>query len=222
LVNYGEITQQLQVYVVKGRDPNLMGRDWLGSLNLTVGVINSLLTSAGLQQILDKHASVFSSKLGTLKGVKVKLQTKPDVAPQFFKAHTIPLAFKRKKGRSRLEGLRIIIPVQHSEWAAPVVPVLKHDGTMRLCGDYRVTINKPAKVDAYPLPRVEDLFAALSGGKYFSKLDMSQAYLQVPIEENSRELVTINTHRGLFQYTKLPFGVSAAPAVFQRCMENLF
>ena len=197
---------------------------WLGSLNLTVGVINSLLTPAGLQEILDKHATVFSNKLGTLKGVKVKLQTKPDVAPQFFKARTIPLALREKVEAEleRLEGLEIIIPVQHSEWAAPVVPVLKKDGTMRLCGDYRVTINKAAKVDAYPLPRVEDLFAALSGGKYFSKLDMSQAYLQVPLDENSRELVTINAHKGLFQYTRLPFGVSAAPAVFQRCMENLF
>jgi len=117
---------------------------------------------------------VFSSKLGTLKGVKVKLQTKPDVAPQFFKAPTIPLV---EAELERLEGLGIIIPVRHSEWAAPVVPVLKHDGTMGLCGDYRVTINKAAKVDAYPLPRVEDLLAALSGGKYFSKLDMSQVYL---------------------------------------------
>ena len=51
---------------------------------------------------------------------------------------------------------------------------------------------------------------------------MSQAYLQVPLDDNSRELVTINTHKGLFQYTRLPFGVSAAPAVFQRCMKNLF
>ena len=70
----------------------------------------------------------------------------------------------------RLESLGIIIPVQHSEWAAPVVPVLKQDGSMRLCGDYRVTINKAAKVDAYALPRVEHLFAALSGGKYFFKI----------------------------------------------------
>ena len=139
-----------------------MGRDWLGSLNLTVGVINSLLTPAGLQEILDKHVTVFSNKLGTLKGVKVKLQTNPDVTPQFFKARTIPLALREKvEGKlKRLENLEIIIPVQHSEWAAPVMPVLKHDGTMRLCGDYRITINKAAKVDAYPLPRMEDLFSA--------------------------------------------------------------
>ena len=50
-----------------------MGRDWLGSLNLTVGVINSLLTPAGLQEILDKHATVFSNKLGTLKGIRWKI-----------------------------------------------------------------------------------------------------------------------------------------------------
>ena len=188
LVTYGEC-------VVDGRGPNLMGRDWLGGLNLTVGVINSLLTPAGLQEILDKHVTVFSNKLDTLKGVKVKLQTQPDVAPQIFKACTIPLAL-REKVKAELEGLEslgIIIPVQYSEWAAPVVPVLKHDGTMRLCDDYRVTINKAAKVDAYPLLRVEDLFAALSGGKCFSKLDMSRAYLQVPLDDNSRELVTINT-----------------------------
>jgi len=133
-VKYGEITQQLHVYVVDGRGPNLMGRDWLGSLNLTVGVINSLLTPAGLQEILDKHAAVFSNKLGTLKGVKVKLQTKPDVTPQFFKARTIPLALREKVEAEleRLEGLGIIIPVQHSEWEAPVVPALKNNGTMGL------------------------------------------------------------------------------------------
>ena len=61
----------------------------------------------------------------------------------------------------------------------------------------------------------------MSGGKVFTKLDMSQAYLQLPLDDNSKELVTINTHKGLFQYNRLPFGVSAAPAVFQRCMESL-
>ena len=68
---------------------------------------------------------------------------------------------------------------------------------------------------------MEDLFAALAGGKYFTKLDMSQAYLQLQLDEDSKQFVTVNTHRGLFQYNRLPFGVSAAPAIFQCCMENL-
>ena len=65
------------------------------------------------------------------------------------------------------------------------------------------------------------MFAKLSGGKYFSKLDLSQAYLQLQLDDDSKKLVTVNTHRGLFQYHRLPFGVSAAPAVFQRCIETL-
>lgn len=96
------------------------------------------------------------------------------------------------------------------------------NGSIRLCGDYHVTINQASKVDTYPLPRVEDLFTAMSDGKVFSKLDMSQAYLQLPLDDKSKELVTINTHKGLFKYNRLPFGVSSAPAVFQRCMESLF
>ena len=66
-----------------------------------------------------------------------------------------------------------------------------------------------------------ELFSKLAGGKYFSKLDMSQAYLQLQLNDNSRKLVTVYTHHGLFQYNWLPFEVSAAPAIFQRCIEKL-
>ena len=108
-----------------------------------------------------------------------------------------------------------------SDWAAPIVPVVKPDGSIRICGDYRVTVNKVAKVDAHPIPRAEDLFASLSGGKSFSKLDVAHAYLQLPLDEESQKMVTINTHKGLFQYQRLPFGISSAPAIFQRKMESI-
>ena len=98
---------------------------------------------------------------------------------------------------------------------------MKQNRNVRICGDYRVTVNQAIKIDSYPLPRIEELFAKLSGGKYFSKLDLSQAYLQLQLDDDSKKLVTVNTHRGLFQYHRLPFGVSAAPAVFQRCIETL-
>ena len=111
--------------------------------------------------------------------------------------------------------------MQFSDWAAPVVPVIKKDGTIRLCGDYKVTVNTVAKPDTYPLPRIEDIFASLANGNSFTKLDLAHAYQQISLTEDSKVLTTINTHKGLFRYNRLPFGVSAAPSIFQRTMESL-
>ena len=78
-----------------------------------------------------------------------------------------------------------------------------------------------AKLDRYPIPRVQDLFAKIGGGKTFTKLDLSQAYLQVPLDKESKKYVVTNTQKRLFKYTRLPYGVSSAPGIFQRVMENV-
>ena len=84
--------------------------------------------------------------------------------------------------------------MQFSDWAAPVVPVLKAYGNVRICGDYKSTANLESLVEQCPLPEIEKLYATLSGGHKFSKLDLSQAFLQVELEENSGKFTTINTH----------------------------
>ena len=101
------------------------------------------------------------------------------------------------------------------------MPVPKKDGKLRICGDYKVTVNPVLDVEQYPLPKSQELFATLAGGEKFSKLDLQQAYLQLQLEEESRQYVTINTHRGLFEYTRLPFGVASAPALFQKTMDTI-
>lgn len=120
---------------------------------------------------------------------------------------------RAKVDEKRLLKADIISPVKYAEWAAPVVPILNPTGTVRLCGDYKLTVNTVALL--------EDIFAALSGGQQFSKLDMSHAYQQILLDEESRKYVTVNTHQGLFTYKRLPFGVVSAPAIFQRTMVNL-
>ena len=65
------------------------------------------------------------------------------------------------------------------------------------------------------------MFATLSEGKLFSKIDMTQPYHQIVLDDKSQKLVTINTHRGLYSYTRLPFGIAAAPAIFQSAMDSL-
>ena len=113
-------------------------------------------------------------------------------------------------------------PVEHLEWASPIVAVLKQDKqSVRICGNSKQTVNPVSKLDKYPIPKVEDLFAKLAKGKRYTKLDLSQAYLQVPIDEESKRILVVNTSKGLFRYTRLPYGVSSAPGIFQRLMENV-
>ena len=135
-----------------------------------------------------------------------------------------------EKELQRLETLGILKPVKSSKWAAPIVPVLKPDRkSIRICGDYKLTANKASRLEQYPLPKVEDLFSTLAGDITFTKLDMSLAYQQLVLDDDSKEIVTINTHKGLFtrlfSYQRLPFGVSSAPGIyiyiFQRTMETI-
>ena len=113
-------------------------------------------------------------------------------------------------------------PVDYAEWAALIVAVLKSDSkSVRVCGDFRMTVNPVSRLNRYSLPKVEDLFATLAEGKIFTKLDLTQAYQQLKLDTLSQKYVVINTRKGLFQYTRLPFGVSSAPGIFQKTMETL-
>ena len=115
----------------------------------------------------------------------------------------------------------VIEPVRFAEWATPIVPILKKDGSIRLCGDYKVTLNRETLTESYPLPRIEDMLASLAGGTSFSKLDLAHAYQQVVLEDKSKEMATITTHRGLYRVNRLPFGVASSPSLFQRIMETV-
>ena len=216
-----EASVTLPLLVVKGGGTTLLGRDWLQKLKLDWKTIFSLHSPLSLQQVLDSHKSVFTNELGTFNKSKVKFYMKENVEPLFLKARQVPFALRDRVATEldRLQAAGIIAPTKFSRWATPIVPIVKRDGSIRLCGDYRQTVNKHAKTEIYPLPCIEELFTTLSGGQSFTTLDLSHAYLQLELEEESQELVTINTHKGLYKYTRLPFGVASAPAIFQRTME---
>ena len=88
---------------------------------------------------------------------KVDLHLKPDVTPRFYKGRSVPFVLREKIEREldRLTSAEgIIQPVKTAKSAAPIVPVVKDDGTVRICGDYRLTVNQASLIDSYPLPRV--------------------------------------------------------------------
>ena len=131
----------------------------------------------------------------------------------------MPYALKTKveEELDRLTAKGIIELRQFADWAAPIVPVLKEDKTVCIYGDFKQTINQ----DRYPIPKIEDLFAGLTGGTCFSTLDLSKAYLQVPLDEKAKAVTVINTHKGLYQFNCLSYGVSSAPGIFQRVVESV-
>ena len=223
-VQYGEQRKPLALVVVSGDGPNLFGRNWLKYIRLEWHRIATVRTKPQqLQTLLQEHQSLFKNELGTVQPYRATLHVQPNAKPRFFKPRPVPFAIKDAIGQEldRLEKQGIIRRVDHSEWAAPIVAVPKKDGRFRLCGDYKVTINQVLEVDQYPLPNPEELLATLANGTLFSKLDLSQAYLQLQLDESSTPFVTINTHRGLYQYTRLPFGVASAPAMFQKLMDTV-
>ena len=207
----------LPLIVTTGEGTPLLGRDCLAALQLDWRTIFSVGTMLSLQQVLDKHSDVFREGLGELRDMTAKIYIDKDERPRFFPARPVSFAMRKKveEELQRLQSMGVIQPVQFADWAAPIVPVMKNDSRVR------ITVNRAAKVEKYPIPRIEELFSSLAGGKSFSKLDLSHAYLQVPLDEDSCHYVTINTHRGLFQYKRLPFGVASAPAIFQRVMGTL-
>ena len=224
VASHKEKSAMLPLIVVDGKGPNLLGRNWIRGLGMeTAFLVNQVFEKPSGKNVFDQFPNLFKEELGHAKSFPATLHVEENCKPRFYKARTVPYALRSKVDGElqRLEDEGIIEPVKHSDWAAPVVPVLKPDGTVRLCGDYKVTLNMVAKADVYPLPRVEDLFSKVAGGKYFTKLDLKHAYQQLPLVEESKDLTTINTQKGLFRYNRLPFGVSAAPAIFQRTMDSL-
>ena len=216
-----EVTK-LGLLVVAENGALLLGRDWLRSFKFSHN-LDEVINKITSFNVLDGFPELFDDKLGTFKPHKVHIDVKDDVPPKYCNARPVPFRLKDKinDALDKLLQENIIEPVSNSKWSAPIVPVMKPDGSVRICGDYRMTANKVILLDSYPLPRQEDLFSRLSRGKVFSKLDMSQAYAQLLLDDDSKEITTINTHRGLFRYNRVCYGISSAPGIFQRTMENL-
>ena len=197
----------------------MLGLPAITSLNLAARINN---LNALQDEVLDQFPSVFQG-LGTL-GEEYEIQLKSDAKPfSLYTARNVPLPLRQNvlQELNRMESIGVISKVdQPTPWCAGMVVVPKKSGSIRICVDLK-PLNESVLREVHPLPKVDDTLAQLAGAKVFSKLDANSGFWQIPLAKGSRLLTTFITPYGRYCFNKLPFGISSAPELFQKRMNNL-
>ena len=181
-------------------------------------------TKAKLEELKNEFSDIFKENpQSKVKGKLAHLVLKKDAVPKFLPARTVPIAIEKQVDAEieKMVKQGYWTPVSQSKWATPLVPVPKKDGGVRICGDYKPTVNTQIEIAHHPLPTVELITSKLSGNTVFSKIDLKTAFQQLELDEASKELCTVNTNKGLFKVNRLPFGVASSPALWQRTMDSI-
>ncbi|CAF4893525.1 unnamed protein product [Rotaria sp. Silwood1] len=189
---------------------NIIGRNWINALHLNETTLNDIIFNSTVLNV--------NSEIENLNHL---IKNYKDIFKEGLRS--LPFAYRQavESDLDRLVSECVLKPVNIAKWAAPIVVVPKPGGKVRICADFSTGVNQALGIDQYPLPKPNDLFVALNGGTQFSKVDFSEAYLQVELDDESKELLIINTHKGLFQFNPLPFGVASAPSIFQKIMDQM-
>src|SRR5436190_3669317 len=169
------------------------------------GILHEFADIVANSQTKIRRTNIISHRIDT--GDAIPIAQKP------YRTNPANASFVKTEIQRMLDN-KIIRP-SHSPWSSPVVVVGKKDGEKRLCIDFR-KLNKVTKVDAYPLPRIDDLLDSLGGANWFTTLDLASGYWQVAMHEADIEKTAFITPSGLYEFLVMPFGLNNAPGTFQR------
>ena len=208
-------------YVIESGQVNLLGRDILSKLNISINVPINNVGSAS--NILTKYKHFLSGDFKSSVKEVVSLHVDPNHKPIFCKPRSVPVRFKQlvNEELKRLEQNGVITRVFESKYASPAVCVLRQDGKIRLCADYSKTINKYIDIPNYPLPTIDEIISRMGTTKVFSIIDLCNAYLQVRIDNESKQYTTMNIEGSLWQWNFMPFGASSCPTAFQSFISKI-
>ncbi|KAE8740763.1 hypothetical protein FOCC_FOCC013708 [Frankliniella occidentalis] len=206
--------ENMPLFVGYGEGTSLLGRQWFDFLGIGLTQGHAMVNKVKITE-LNKKAVVPSDKtsldpqryecfrpgLGEFKGKPITLKIDATIKPKRWKARKVP--FARRKAVEEVINAKVASgvwkgPLQSAEYSTPIVAVFREKKLPRLCGDYRATANQLVKPDQYPMPTIEEAFSALSGGTIFSKIDLTDAYTQMAVDDEAAKLLTVATHKGLF------------------------
>ena len=231
-------------YVVQGSSGCLLSYDTASDLGLIILKVDAIKEQKSLSheqsqgkvksrefpQVVNDYQDVFKG-IGKLRGVKVKITVDNTVPPVAQSARRVPFHIRKSltKKLRELEEQQIIERVPENvstPWVSPLVvfPKPQNPQELRICVDMR-KVNTAVERVRHPSPTVEEIIEKLNGASVFSKLDLTSGYHQIELDEDSRHLTTFATHKGLFRYTRLNFGLSSSAEIFQReiqqCLEEI-
>lgn len=171
-------------------------------------------------ELVREFSDVFTDIPGTTHLVEHDIQLST-TEPLRIKGYPIPFHSQPvvKEEVEKMLELGVIEP-SNAPFASPIVIIRKKDNSIRFCIDFR-KLNRVTVFDAEPMPNMEEMFARLSKYRYFSKIDLSKGYWQVPLAEHAKPMTAFETSQGLFQFRKMPFGLVNAPATFCRLMRKV-
>lgn len=223
MVNSGEHQALAEFVVVKGRGPILLGRETSIQLNLLQLAHVCEVKQSKLTELQTRFKECFTG-LGKLKGFKLQLHVDPSVRPVAQGPRRIPFGLRDKVDKE-LQNLLDTDVIEQATgptpWASPVVVVVpKPSGEVRLCVDMR-RVNAAIVRERHPIPTVDEVIQELSHSTHFSKIDLKKGYHQIELAEESRGITTFVTHKGLFRYKRLVFGISSAPEAYQHIMQQV-
>ncbi|KAE8740292.1 hypothetical protein FOCC_FOCC014192 [Frankliniella occidentalis] len=214
----------------------LLGREWLDELvpgwrqSLTQ-IVNTVGTSQDpreenirrqeVNKLKEEFPKVFSKdRSQAITHYHARIIIKPDAVPVRMKEYEVPFALKEKMVKQLNNDVKCGLAklIHHPEWASPVWPIEKSNGDVRVVVDFKRTINPQLKIDQYKIPKPEELFVKCTG-KYYSKLDNSEMYLQMKVHPDDLKYNVANTAIGFLQYERILYGIASAPAKCQELMD---
>lgn len=232
-----------QQFVVTRQPLNLLGLTSIKELKISVDdlvnskqinrVFDSIKPDVDLQSrcknLCNEFPEVFQKELGLLKEFELEIKFKPDASPVFHKPRPVPISIQEDLNETLRAGIKkgIWEPTQFNAYGTPVVPIKKKTApgqdkpSIRVCGDYSVTINPQLETHRHPIPLPEDLMRRLGRGHGFTKIDLADAYNQIQLGPESQKKLALSTHLGVLLQKRLPFGITSAPGHFQEIMDQL-